>query len=633
MNVKNFRIKILVILLIIVLSSFPISYLFPINNSNDSNNIKDIHPSAEVPNSVQWINNPNFDSSVNWTSVKGALGDPLDVNAYIGGGMANYEVLGEKRTFSLVETPPVGANWEAVPNPDFPHGPTSNFTDSEGFKVYHLFDDHDANQNPSVHWDRNFTMPVDMSDYVITSASIEAIVNATVNRNVDVSGDTIADYYPRSSAPLNQLESYDYVRFYVLLSDLSKNRVYEVAYYQPSDLGQGNPPSSYVAYDYLSDTYLISVPQDVLIFYLTSVLSSDNYNFTVTLGIRIYTADNSNTYDYDEFNELLIKSVNLTFSYQKRINQQTSLSWVQYGDKPSDISINPIVVNEAILNFKYKVNDTWPDSSPNSEIKILINQIPYSEVIKLDTATTSFQDAKLGGFDVTSLIDEDKNVNLSIQVYLADEFKLDRIIAISIDDIYLNITYTETVPDYQTKYQLILDDINKTDDLFIEQPLGVDLNITVKYTTQLGVHIPGATVQIEGKINDFLNESSTQYYIIVDTTQLGIGTSSLKIKAQKTLYESQEFSFLVKITERDTELELFLNDNPKNDSSTISVEEGSTINASVYYKDLLTGNPLNNATVILLGVKDLDEMNNYYYISINSSDLILGINAFTIFAQ
>ncbi len=631
MKKNNIRVKGLIILLAIVLFSFPISNLLPISNSNDSNNVGDIHPSAEVTNTTQWIKNPNFDSSVNWTSITGDLGDPTDVNGYIGDGMANYQVLGFEDQFTFEENYDMGASWVQTNHPDYPVDPTfGSIVAGEGFRAEHSWNDQNANQVPSVQWERNFSLPVNMSDYIITSASVLAGVNATVDSNIDTVGDGVAVNTARIGYDIDTYSVGDYIRFYVSISNLQKTKTHEIAHTQSTTLGDGDAGGT----DNLAQQLMSNVSQADLIYYISSVLETDYINFTLIVGIRFNCEDNVREfYDLDDFDRAVINSINLTFAYEKKIDQLTSISWKQVGDIPSNISYNPIVIDEAILNFQYKINDTWPSSSPNSEIRIIINEGHHSETIKLSSANGSFQDAKAGGFDVTYLIDEDKNVNLSIQVYLADNFELDRIIAVSIDDVYLNITYTETVPDLQTKYQLFLNDVNKTDDLFIEQPLGVNLNITVKYITELGVHIPGATVQIEGKVNDFLSEDSTQYYIIVNTTQLGIGTSFLKIKAQKTLYESQEFSFLVKVTERDTEIELFLNNNPKSESETLSVQEGDTINVTVYYKDLLTGNPLNNATVTLLGVGELDEMNNYYYTIVNSSDLVLGINAFTIFAQ
>ncbi|MFW9882362.1 MAG: hypothetical protein ACFFG0_55580, partial [Candidatus Thorarchaeota archaeon] len=80
-------------------------------------------------------------------------------------------------------------------------------------------------------------------------------------------------------------------------------------------------------------------------------------------------------------------------------------------------------------------------STTNSEIRVLINNNLMSERVNLLTANSSFQDAKEGGYDVTSLILKDLNITLSIQVFLADEFGLDQNITISIDDVYFIISY------------------------------------------------------------------------------------------------------------------------------------------------------------------------------------------------
>jgi len=620
------------LIVIFVLSSFFIQIGW-LNINNSPTNQEKIHLAATQSYTKQWITNPNFTSSANWTSDKGIFGDPSDVSASISDEEAKYDVLGKKRLFNLSDAPPSGADWIDVPNPNFPQGPSSNFTDSEGLKVYHLFDDRDANQNPSVHWDRNFTLPVNMSDYTITSASIQAVVNATVSKDVDVPGDINAT---EGGAPLNQQESYDYVRFYVLISDLSKNNVYEIAYNQTTNLGAGEPFPAPAGIHIMGDTYLITVSEQVLIFYLTNILQEDFFNFTVTLGIRIFTADNSNNYDNDEFHELLIKSVNLNFTYEKKVDQLTSISWDQDGDKPNDLSVNPIVIDDATLNFKYKINDTWSDSSPNSEIRFYINNYKHTESVKLSTATGSFQYAKNGGFDVTSLIDVDSNVNLSIEVYIADEFTLNRSITISIDEINLTISYTETFADTPTNLDLFLDMSNKTLDPFIELPYGEFLNITIKYTVnQTGAHISNATVELAGKVSGTLSENITleQYTIMVNTSQLGIGVKILSITAQKDIYEPESIQFFVEVVERDTEIQLFIDGNQKSDSDTIQLEIVESINVTVNFRDIITQQHLSNATINLIGRGQLNETNNQYNITLNAQDLRQGITVLTIFAQ
>ena len=98
------------------------------------------------------------------------------------------------------------------------------------------------------------------------------------------------------------------------------------------------------------------------------------------------------------------------------------------------------------LNFDYKIDQDWPiNSSPNSELCVIVNNNKVPEVVKLASATTSYQPAKLGGFDVTNLITDD--VNVSFELHIADDFKWDDNITISIDNASLFISYTIIEPD------------------------------------------------------------------------------------------------------------------------------------------------------------------------------------------
>ena len=428
----------MIISFIIFTLGYQISYVTNTKNLNERDYQKKPYISGQISEKKQWLNNSDFISPESWE--KSISGDYRDVNASIKGGMANFEVLGEQKTFSLIADPPIESNWTEVDNPDFPNHPDVDEITSAGCRVSHEFDDHTANQNPSVHWDRNITMSVNMSDYIITYASIQAIVNATVSLDIDRIGDTEA-----RDDHLYSMDTYgigDYVRFYILISDLEKNKVYEIAYLQPEDLGAGDPPGT----DYLGDTYMISVPEEVMIFYLSSVLGTDNCNFTLTLGIRIQIEDNIEDYwDIDNFEELIINYLNFTFTYQKKINQLTTVSWNQVGDKLSKLSPENyrVVSTEAKLNFKYKISQNWTTttSSINSEIRIHLNGQPHPLTIKLSQVNTSFDEVN---FYLSPPTD---SVNLSIQVFIADEFNLDQHINISIDDVYLFISYTIISPE------------------------------------------------------------------------------------------------------------------------------------------------------------------------------------------
>ncbi|MHA1461180.1 MAG: hypothetical protein ACTSO8_06830, partial [Promethearchaeota archaeon] len=323
----------------------------------------------------------------------------------------------------------------------FPRFPDSYFTDSAGLNVFHFWDETESagqtHNTPSVHWQRDFTMPVNMSDYIITSASVQATFNATVTVSpyntggIDCPGDP-------GDTPL-QFSTGDYARFYVLISDPDNTYEYEIAYNQTINLGQDSP-----AIPSFPDTLMIPVPQEVLIAYLTAIFKENNYNFTITLGIDIYCEDNESNTDQDRWDSLIIRSLNFTFAYRKKIDQFTSVSWNQVG---KSISGTNKLITGGNLQFEYKIDQTWTSASPNSEIRVLINNNLHTETIKLSTATDSFQVAKFGGYDVTSLILKDVNISLSIQVYLADEFGLENVITVSITNATLSISWIETFED------------------------------------------------------------------------------------------------------------------------------------------------------------------------------------------
>ncbi len=434
----RFKIKkrfgvILLIITIIIFNALPL--LLPINFTSNNEQLI-IKPSGETYyTDVLWLDNPTFEDPIEPIWFPDIEGDESDVDTSTSLNQANLQILGEEYTFEVIADPPDG-NWTAVNNPSFPRFPDNHFTDSVGLNVYHYWDeDEDQTHNtPSVHWKRNFTMPVNMADYIITSASIQSTFNATVTvgphsgGGIDCPGDTL----PQSS-------TFDYARFYVLVSDPNNTYEYEIAYNQTVDLGQDSPEIS----NY-SDTRMVNIPEDVLIAFLTSIFKENNFNFTITLGIDIYCEDNEPGVDEDRWDSLIIRSLDFKFTYRKKIDQFTSVSWNQEG---AAISGSNKLITGATLLFKYKIDQDWTSSSPNSEIRVLINNNLHSETIKLSKVTNTFQEAKTGGYDVTFLILKDVNISLSIQIYLADEFGLEKVITVSITDVYLYISYIVTFPD------------------------------------------------------------------------------------------------------------------------------------------------------------------------------------------
>ncbi len=403
--------------------------------------------SSIVPGGGQWLDNPTFTGTVDpW--FPNIEGDTTDVSTSYTPGQANLEIIGDRRTFSAISGTPKKEDWQNVTNPFFPALPDFYEIDEFGCEVNHTWiDPNDPIQAPSIHWERNVTMPVDMSDYQITKASISAVFNASVTTSPGGAGspnefygvDSRNDVVPQSG-------DYDTARFYVLLSDLENNEIYEVAWYQTVDLGQDSPEISNI-----TDSFMNVVVEEALIFYLTSLFERDSYRFKITLGIRIKCIDNFN-YDRDRWDSLRIKACNLNFTYEKKINQFTSLSWNQVGN---EISGDNVYITGANLTFKFKIDQDWPEVlSPNSEIRILLNNNSHSETINLNLATTSLQDAKPEGFNVGYLILKDVNITISIQLYLADEFLFNGTIIVSIDDVYLDISYITVYDDFLSEPEI-----------------------------------------------------------------------------------------------------------------------------------------------------------------------------------
>lgn len=421
--------------------NFPINLPFLILNSPQNNRI---HSSGEVPGEQQWILNSNFSTQSFW--FMDIEGDNTDVDGIISGGQANYKIIGELWTFSNVSGVPNGTYWTPGKESQISILPDNYNITTDGCEASHIYNEaappvgNQSRNNPIIHWDRIITMPYDMRDYEITSVQLSADFNASADENLETPFD------------LPMLDSgyaaeYDHARFYILFSDINKLEVYEVAYNQTVDLGRGiHGRTGTGGATYVNNTFMKVVEEDELIFYLNRVLSHNFYDFRVTLGIDIYCEDNYPSGELDTWYSLLIKSCNLTFDYEKKIDRFTSVSWNQYGNPISSLSEYPVLIQNATLNFKYKTDKIINSSlTPNSEIRILINDNKHTETIKLSSATTSFQDGKIGGFDVSNLISDD--VNLSIQVYLADDFILDNNITVSIDDVSLDISYIILEPD------------------------------------------------------------------------------------------------------------------------------------------------------------------------------------------
>ncbi|MGB5913102.1 MAG: hypothetical protein WBH31_18065, partial [Promethearchaeia archaeon] len=537
--------------LLIILNSSLIGLSFSIIKGLD--NSSDKNPTEERSNlksqgiyeeefTEQWLKNGFFEKPITpWYNV--SQGDLSDLNATNAQNQANFQVLGDKGTFSLVADPPTGSNWIQKTNPNFPFLPDTYTINQDGFYASHYWDE-GADQSPSVQWDRNVTLSLNISDYIITSASIKAICNATVTTPSSQPYSDGVDTPYDDADPWFQVATGDYIRFYILISDLYKENVFEIAYNQTYNLGRDSP-----AISTMMDTLMESVPEETLIYYLTQVLSSDFQNFTITAGIRIWCEDNF-PQDSDWFNDIIINHLNLTFTYVKNVDQLSSLAWNQVGNK---ISGSNVEITEATLRFNYKADQLWPSSSPNSEIRISINGSLHSETVKLSSATTVFQEAKAGGFDVTNLIKKNVNITLSIQLFIGDNFGLDQMITLSVDNASLVITYMVTSNEEETHLSLFLNNQNKTLSGYFKLALDQILNISIIYKDSSYTFISNASVLLYGfgtPKNLTENPSLGIYYILINTTDLNLGQNYFSITSSKFRYETRDNSFIIDVTKR-----------------------------------------------------------------------------------
>ncbi|MFW9894850.1 MAG: hypothetical protein ACFFD7_03515 [Candidatus Thorarchaeota archaeon] len=561
----------------------------PIQPNSDIKIDDNISSSALEINEVQWIENNDFTTQGPWFFKKGSQGDNSSVYADISINQANFKVLGETKTFnnlSGVPNSPTSQGWTRFNNDGFLL-PDSSGINSEGCYASHTWSE-GPNQFPSVHWRKNVSLVDNMIDYSITSVSLDVIFNASVNANVDAGNDASSVQYYAIG---------DFVRFYVQISDIEYKNTYTVALNKTINLGQNTGTSVLTITDKSIETY----NQSIMITALNSAFEKDpdHSNFTITLGIDIYSEDNFQGTDTDTFSSLRIKSCDLSFTYEKKIEQFTSISWNQIGDQ-----INPSYqVNNATLNFDYKIDLLWPTVlSPFSELRILINDNLYSETIRLSSAITSFQEAKPGGFDITALILKGINISLSIQLFIADTFGLSDNITVSIDNVYFNITYTRTVPDYESQISLFLNGENKTADPFLEIPIGESLNVTVKFSDSLGVHLGGANIKLSGAgfIENLIENGSLNHYSIIinSTEKLNMGINTLTVEAQLVNYQSKIIIPSISVRRINAEI------NRLNGGNTLNINSGGSVSLAIIINNTDFGGFIKGAVVLYSG--DLD---------------------------
>ncbi len=437
MRLKNSKKKLVMIMIFLV----PLLIIQTINFNNDTDIINggshNLGTSADMAveyyYNIPWLSNGDFSSQGSWyLSQEG--GDSSDISQSISGGTANFIIKGEEKEFSEISGTPKYGDWNKTNNPYFSAYPDYSNIISGGMFVSHYFNE-EANQNPAVRWERIVTLDDDMSNYDISSVSLDIIVNATVTTDgsdgIEGIGDIdkVADY-----------KTGDYIRFTAWISDVDNKNRYRVAWNQTHE-ALGDDGTSGI----MENTRLNTVSQNDFIRYLTSVLSTDNHQFKIIIEIRIHCEDNIVTNEADRFDSIYINEVNLSFTYVNRVNALTKASWNQDGPTFSSVKYNEtnnITLLGASLTFNYRISESWPTSdSPNTQIIIFINNNQNPITTYLEKATTGWRTET---FNVMPLISVGVDyVNFTIQLYLGDTFGLNRPITVYIDNVNLMISYQE----------------------------------------------------------------------------------------------------------------------------------------------------------------------------------------------
>ena len=639
------NISVIIVLCFILVQSFNGNLALQKQNLvQDNNLLEDIsfdnsYPSSSVIienqtiYSKQLINDPNFDIGSGLSSWGfETTDDVFDTYPNYQNNQIDLDVIGDIGTYSMINTTPHPTDWNAVQNPDFQVWPDSYTIDEFGFNVSHTWDENvnQTTNTPSVLWKRNIEMPVNMSDYEITNASISSIANATVDASID----TLTDNPTVGAVG-------DHVRFFIRVESIDGDKSFEIASNKTSVLGQDDPLPDILT---MADTYLDSIPTDILIFYLTSVLEGNYFNFTLVAGINIYCEDNVPGADYDKWDELRIKEVNLSIEYEKKIDKSSSVSLKQIGSKinSTEYENKSISINNASLCFDYILSREWSNSSQNSEIRVYVNNYLHSESIKLQNTSTSGNTVKDGdGFDIASLLQVDQNVSIRIQLFLADDFLLDQNITLTIDNVYLNVSYTVIESREPTVTSLNTLDGKNNYDVIWNSTKTIILNYTEIES------LPAIPINMGAFSINWVDDYSPVQFVGEGIYQFDINTSSVSADLSYSLeitpdntgtwYNTQPLILEINIVGRPTYCNLFSNGTDVDDIPVVEVPYDSPMNLTSWFYDNETKTSLLSATVNITG-NNIDSsayvftlIDDRYQFMLNTSKIGLGTHLISIY--
>jgi len=181
--------------------------------------------------------------------------------------------------------------------------------------------------------------------------------------------------------------------------------------------------------------------------------------------------------------------------------------------------------------------------------------------------------------------------------------------------------------------------LNQVQTTSIVIPYGEMLNITGKYMDDTGYFIDGAVVQLKDGaiiIGNFVKHPIyDQYNLTINSSILGLGVHSLTLYAKQDNYSIALESVVITVSERGTNLEIYLN---AIETTSIEIPYGELVNITGKYMDD-TGYFIDGAVVqlkdgaIIIGNFVKHPIYDQYNLTINSSILGLGVHSLTLYAK
>ena len=200
---------------------------------------------------------------------------------------------------------------------------------------------------------------------------------------------------------------------------------------------------------------------------------------------------------------------------------------------------------------------------------------------------------------------------------------------------------TIQVVQIETKLELFLNSDNTST---IHLTYRESLNVTIKYKDLLSaMYILNASVELSGtSLNESLQLDEDQdlynYWVLIDTEDLGVGIHFFTILAQKSKYEAQTVMITLEVIVRETDMEIFVNEMDITSTRSFEIAIGKSLNITIKYTDFESAVFLPYATVTLLGTDidldfNMDLSRQQYYIIIDTESLDIGVEFLTILAK